>query len=158
MLCAPQKKITNFFDAKHVTIFSFPLQMPAKTIITRLNHVTIARRANTQHRSVLCRCGAVRIFHQKCILPTPSGFVQTGLLASQQAFLNTSSFSASTVWLIKKLGLPAKSSEPFLGSKPGQKTMPFKLGLPSCNRTWTNAADFNLTVESEYVQDVQIVQ
>ena len=30
---------------KHVTISSFPLQMPAKSIVTRLKHVTNARRA-----------------------------------------------------------------------------------------------------------------
>ena len=31
----------------------------------------------------------------------------------------------------RKLGSPAKSSGPFWDPKPGQKTVPFKLGLPS---------------------------
>ena len=44
---ARQKKFYSLFlwRTKHVTISSFPLQMPAKSIVTRLKHVTNARRA-----------------------------------------------------------------------------------------------------------------
>ena len=44
---ARQKKFYRLFlwRTKHVTISSFPLQMPAKSIVTRLKHVTNARRA-----------------------------------------------------------------------------------------------------------------
>ena len=44
---ARQKKFYSLFlwRTKHVTISSFPLQMPAKSIVTRLAHVTNARRA-----------------------------------------------------------------------------------------------------------------
>ena len=44
---AHQKSFAVFFcgATKHVTISSFPLQMPAKLIETRLKHVTNARRA-----------------------------------------------------------------------------------------------------------------
>ena len=43
---ARQKKFYSLFlwRTKHVTISSFPLQMPAKSIVTRLKHVTNARR------------------------------------------------------------------------------------------------------------------
>ena len=44
---ARQKSFIVLFlwRTKHVTISSFPLQMPAKSIVTRLKHVTNARRA-----------------------------------------------------------------------------------------------------------------
>ena len=44
---ARQTKFYSLFlwRTKHVTISSFPLQMPAKSIVTRLKHVTNARRA-----------------------------------------------------------------------------------------------------------------
>ena len=44
---ARQKELYSLFlwRTKHVTISSFPLQMPAKSIVTRLKHVTNARRA-----------------------------------------------------------------------------------------------------------------
>ena len=47
VLRASKKKFYSLFvwRTKHVTISSFPLQMPAKSIVTRLKHVTNARRA-----------------------------------------------------------------------------------------------------------------
>ena len=41
------KKFYSLFlwRTKHVTISSFPLQMPAKSIVTRLKHITNAHRA-----------------------------------------------------------------------------------------------------------------
>ena len=55
-ICNGKLKIATYFArqksfiffllrTKHVTISSFPLQMPAKSIVTRLKHVTNARRA-----------------------------------------------------------------------------------------------------------------
>ena len=48
---ARQKKFYSLFlwRTKHVTISSFPLQMPAKSIVTRLKHVTNARRATRKN-------------------------------------------------------------------------------------------------------------
>ena len=48
VLRASKKLFIIFFlwRTKHVTISSFPLQMPAKSIVTRLKHVTNARRTN----------------------------------------------------------------------------------------------------------------
>ena len=64
-----EKFYSLFLWRKHVTISSFPLQMPAKSIVTRLKHVTNARRAARKCQiSLLHKPGTVETvrFSRKC--------------------------------------------------------------------------------------------
>ena len=49
-----KKTIKLFLTREARYDFEFPLQMPAKTIITRLQHVTIARRATVKCLAPFC--------------------------------------------------------------------------------------------------------
>ena len=45
-----EDRLIFLWRTKHVTISSFPLQMPAKSIVTRLKHVTIGRRSTVKRQ------------------------------------------------------------------------------------------------------------
>ena len=122
--------------------------MPAKTIIMRLKHVTIARRATVKCFVPFC---PVSPAVAQCAFSIRNSILPTLLvvLLNRTAGVSASFFEYFQLLCKhrlacqcrktrhRKLGSPAKSSGPFLGPKNRLKTVPFKLGLPSFHKRLT---------------------
>ena len=138
--------------------------MPAKTIITRLQHVTIARRATVKCLAPFCSVSPAvaqcAFSIRNSILPTllvvllkPDCWRLGERFRILSASLQAPSGLPVSQTRHRTLGSPAKSSGPFLGPKTRSKNGAFQTGPPQLQLHLVRlyAAGFNLTVESDCV-------